>query len=123
VIPFAAFGAIVLAGTAAVDQGQSAPAALTAAWQHGAADAAQAFARVFYVAAGCIAIALIAVALMAERPLQGGRKSAKVRTHNLSLLGAAWAMSAYQQLVCCRHKASAPLQDRDQSIILPRIEN
>ncbi len=55
----AAFGAIVLAGTAAVDQG---PSALSAA--------AQAYARVFYADAGCIAIALIAVVLMAERPLQ-----------------------------------------------------
>jgi EmrB/QacA subfamily drug resistance transporter len=58
----AAFGAIVLAGTGAVEQGPSAPAALSAA--------AQAFARVFYADAACIAIALIAVMLMAERPLQ-----------------------------------------------------
>jgi EmrB/QacA subfamily drug resistance transporter len=55
----AAFGAIVLGGTAAVDQGP-------------AAAAAQAFARVFYADAGCLAIALIAVVLMAERPLQEG---------------------------------------------------
>jgi EmrB/QacA subfamily drug resistance transporter len=61
----AAFGAIVLAGTAAVDQGASEAAA---ALQHAAA--AQAFARVFYADAACIAIALIAVVLMAERPLQ-----------------------------------------------------
>jgi EmrB/QacA subfamily drug resistance transporter len=61
----AAFGAIVLAGTAAVDQGASAAAA---AVQQAAA--AQAFARVFYADAACIAIALIAVVLMAERPLQ-----------------------------------------------------
>jgi len=53
----AAFGAIVLNGTAAVEQGASAPAA-------------QAFARVFYADAGCLAVALIAVVLMAERPLQ-----------------------------------------------------
>ena len=64
----AAFGAIVLAGAAPVDQGP--PAELTAVWQHGAAGAAQAFARVFYADAACIAIALIAVVLMAERPLQ-----------------------------------------------------
>jgi MFS family permease len=63
----AAFGAIVLGGAAAVDQGPT-PAAVTAVWQHGAA--AQAFARVFYADAACIAIALIAVVLMAERPLQ-----------------------------------------------------
>jgi hypothetical protein len=53
----------VLAGTAAVDQGPSASAGL----QH--AVAAQAFARVFYADAACIAIALVAVVLMAERPL------------------------------------------------------
>ena len=69
----AAFGAIVLAGTGSIDQGPSAPAALTAAWQHGNASAAQAFARVFYADAACIAIALIAVVLMAERPLQERR--------------------------------------------------
>jgi hypothetical protein len=45
----AAFGAIVLAG---------------------GANAAQAFAWVFYADAACITIALIAVVLMAERPLQ-----------------------------------------------------
>jgi MFS family permease len=66
----AAFGAIVLAGAGVADQGPSAPAALSTVWQHGAAGAAQAFARVFYADAGCIAIALIAVVLMAERPLQ-----------------------------------------------------
>jgi hypothetical protein len=60
----AAFGAIVPAGTAAVDQGASAPATA----QHAAA--AHAFAQIFYVDAACIAIALIAVVLMAEQPLQ-----------------------------------------------------
>ena len=50
----------------------SANAALTAAWHHGSADAAQAYARVFYADAFCLAVALIAVALMAERPLQEG---------------------------------------------------
>jgi MFS family permease len=66
----AVFGAIVLAGTGAADQGPAAAAALTEAWQHGSAGAAQAFARVFYADAACIAIALVAVQLMAERPLQ-----------------------------------------------------
>src|SRR6267154_1986029 len=66
----AAFGAIVLAGTASLDQEPTVPAALTTAWQHGNAGAAQAFARVFYADAACIAIALIATVLMAERPLQ-----------------------------------------------------
>jgi EmrB/QacA subfamily drug resistance transporter len=69
-ITVAAFGAIVLAATAPLDQGASVPAALSANWQHGAADAAQAYARVFYADAGCLAVALIAVVLMAERPLQ-----------------------------------------------------
>jgi hypothetical protein len=66
----AVFGAIVLAGTGAADQGPSTAATLTAAWQHGAGGAAQAFARVFYVDAACITIALVAALLMAERPLQ-----------------------------------------------------
>jgi MFS family permease len=65
----AAFGAIVLAGSAALDQGASAPA-LTAGWQHGTASAAAAFAWIFYADAACITIALIALVLMAERPLQ-----------------------------------------------------
>jgi MFS family permease len=58
-IMVAAFGAIVLAGTAPLAE----PAALTTA---------QAFAWVFYADAGCIAVALLAVALMAERTLQEG---------------------------------------------------
>jgi Major Facilitator Superfamily len=66
----AAFGAIVLAGAGGGDQAASAPTVLTQAWQHGAAGAASAFARVFYADAACITIALIAVVLMAERPLQ-----------------------------------------------------
>jgi hypothetical protein len=68
----AVFGAIVLAGTGAADQGPPAAAGLTEAWQHGGAGAARAFARVFYADAACITIALIAVVLMAERPLQEG---------------------------------------------------
>jgi MFS family permease len=66
----AVFGAIVLAGTGAADQAPPTAATLTAAWQHGAGGAAQAFARVFYLDAACITIALIAAVLMAERPLQ-----------------------------------------------------
>jgi MFS family permease len=66
----AAFGAIVLAGAGAADPAASAPTVLTQAWQHGGAGAALAFARVFYADAACITIALIAVVLMAERPLQ-----------------------------------------------------
>jgi MFS family permease len=66
----AGFGAIVLAGTASLDQDPAAPAALTAVWHHGGAGVAQAYARVFYADAFCLAVALIAVVLMAERPLQ-----------------------------------------------------
>jgi MFS family permease len=69
-ITVAAFGAIVLAATAPLDHGASVPAALTATRHHGAAEAAQAYARVFYADAGCLAVALIALVLMAERPLQ-----------------------------------------------------
>jgi MFS family permease len=64
----AAFGAIVTAGTAALG---AAPAALTGSWMHGSAAAAHVFARVFYADAGCVAIALIAVVLLAENPLAG----------------------------------------------------
>jgi MFS family permease len=66
----AVFGAIVLAGAGAADQGPSAATTLTDAWQHGSAGAALAFARVFYADAACITIALVATMLMAERPLQ-----------------------------------------------------
>jgi EmrB/QacA subfamily drug resistance transporter len=62
----AAFGAIV-AGTTAIDPGLSAPG-----WQHGAEGAARAYAWVFYADAACITVALLAVVLMAERPLQEG---------------------------------------------------
>jgi predicted MFS family arabinose efflux permease len=55
-IMVAAFGAIVTAGTGSLSEA------------HGSA-AARAFARVFYADAGCVAIALIAVVLLAERPL------------------------------------------------------
>jgi hypothetical protein len=55
------FGAIVLAGT-----GQSLSGALTADTGH----AAHAFARVFFAAAASMSVALIALALMEEKPLQ-----------------------------------------------------
>jgi EmrB/QacA subfamily drug resistance transporter len=66
----AAFGAIVLGASTSLDQDPAAPAALTEAWRHGGAGLAQAYARVFYADASCLAVALIAVVLMAERPLQ-----------------------------------------------------
>ena len=60
-IMVAAFGAIVLAGTAPLGEGAPGTASLTTA---------QAFAWIFYADAACVAIALLAVLLMAERPLQ-----------------------------------------------------
>jgi sugar phosphate permease len=60
-ILIAVFGAIVLAGT-----GQSLSGALAA----DTGQAAQAFARVFFAAAASMSIALIALALLEEKPLQ-----------------------------------------------------
>jgi hypothetical protein len=68
-IMVAGFGAIVIAGAASLGE---AGTALTSGWQHGSSAAAQIFARVFYADAGCVAIALIAVVLLAERPLDAG---------------------------------------------------
>ncbi len=59
----AAFGAIVLGGAAA---GQSLGSAI------GAGDPAQAFSRVFFAAAASLSVALIAIAIMEEKPLQTG---------------------------------------------------
>jgi len=61
----AVFGAIVLTGTTA---GQS----LTAAFH--AANAADAFRRVFLAAAASMAVALIAIIVMEEKPLQTGER-------------------------------------------------
>jgi EmrB/QacA subfamily drug resistance transporter len=60
----AVFGAIVLAGSAA---GQPLDSALRAA-----GNPAEAFTRVFFTAAASMSIALIAIAIMAEKPLQSG---------------------------------------------------
>src|SRR6266849_3797350 len=57
----AAFGAIVLGGAAA---GQSLGSAI------GAGDPAQAFSRVFFAAAASLSVALVAIAIMEEKPLQ-----------------------------------------------------
>jgi len=59
----AIFGAIVLAGTPA---GQSLGSAFAAA------DPAEAFGQLFLVAAASMSIALIAILLMEEKPLQTG---------------------------------------------------
>lgn len=65
-IMVAAFGAIVVAGAASLGEAST---ALTSSWQHGSSAAAQIFARVFYADAGCVCVALIAVVLLAENPL------------------------------------------------------
>jgi hypothetical protein len=59
----AVFGAIVVAGTAA---GQPPSGTL----QAGAGDAAEAFSRVFFTAAASMSIALVAIAIMEQKPLQ-----------------------------------------------------
>ena len=59
----AVFGALVLGGAAA---GQPLGSAI------GAGDPAQAFSRVFFAAAASMSVALIALAIMEERPLQTG---------------------------------------------------
>jgi MFS family permease len=65
----AVFGAIVATGTAAIGTAEVAPGALGGALAHDAALAAQAFRRVFFVAAGTLAIAFIAIVLLEEKPL------------------------------------------------------
>src|SRR6266851_7760887 len=59
----AVFGAIVLGGAAA---GQSLGSAI------GAGNPAQAFSRVFFAAAASLSVALVAIAIMEEKPLQTG---------------------------------------------------
>jgi hypothetical protein len=68
----AVFGTIVAAGTAAIEPGQLAPGALGGALAHDATLAAQAFGRVFFTAAATMTIALIAIVLLEEKPLQSG---------------------------------------------------
>jgi MFS family permease len=67
----ALFGAIV-AATASVTAGGVAPGSLDVALNPEAALAAQAFRRVFFMIAGTLTIALIAVLLLEEKPLQTG---------------------------------------------------
>ncbi len=64
----AIFGALVLAVTAALGPGTSGE--LGGALPAGSAEAAEAFRRVFFVAAGCLAISLIAVIMTERRPLR-----------------------------------------------------
>jgi hypothetical protein len=64
----AVFGAIVLAGTPAGE-------ALTDAFH--AANATDAFRRVFLAAAASLAVALIAIIVMEEKPLQTGEREAE----------------------------------------------
>jgi hypothetical protein len=65
----AAFGAIVLAGTGG-GAGLVEPATMGGALPHDPGVTADAFRRVFLADAACLAIALVAIAMMAERPLQ-----------------------------------------------------
>jgi MFS family permease len=66
----ALFGAIV-AGSASVG-GAPAPGALGGVLDHDATLAAEAFRRVFFTAAGTLTIALVAILLLEETPLQTG---------------------------------------------------
>jgi hypothetical protein len=61
----AVFGAIVLAGTPA---GES----LRSAFEAGSGHVAESFSRVFIIAAASMCVALIAMILMTEKPLQTG---------------------------------------------------
>ena len=67
----ALFGAIV-AGTASVTAGGIAPGSLDGVLNPEAALAAEAFRHVFFMVAGTLTIALIAVLLLEEKPLQTG---------------------------------------------------
>jgi hypothetical protein len=61
----AVFGAIVLSGGAAVI-----PGAVASAGAAGAGEAAAAFSRVFLAATASLTVTLIALLLLAEKPLQ-----------------------------------------------------
>jgi EmrB/QacA subfamily drug resistance transporter len=65
----AVFGAIVAAGTAGIGADQHAPGALGGMLAHNAEMAAQAFRRVFFVAAGTLTVAFVAILLLEEKPL------------------------------------------------------
>jgi MFS family permease len=66
----AVFGAIV--GSVAISAGTPAPGELGGALAHDAAMAAEAYRRVFFATAGTMTVALIAVVLLEEKPLQSG---------------------------------------------------
>ena len=65
----AVFGAIVAAGTTVGGTGEPTPGALGATLAHDAALAAHAFQRVFFLVAGTLTVALIAIVLLEEKPL------------------------------------------------------
>ena len=67
----ALFGAIV-AGSASVTTGGIAPGSLDVVLNPEAALAAEAFRRIFFMVAGTLTVALIAVLLLEEEPLQTG---------------------------------------------------
>jgi len=66
----ALLGVIVLAATSALEPGGA--GAFGGALTPAAAEAAHAFQRVFFVAAACLAIAFVAIALVEEKPLRAG---------------------------------------------------
>jgi EmrB/QacA subfamily drug resistance transporter len=66
----AVFGAIVAASTASIEPGELAPGTLGGTLEQNAALAAEAFRRVFFAAAGVLTVALVAILLLEEKPLQ-----------------------------------------------------
>jgi hypothetical protein len=66
----AVFGAIVAAGAISAAAGQLSPGALGGTLGSEAGIAAEAFRRVFFAAAGALAIAFVAIILLEEKPLQ-----------------------------------------------------
>ncbi|MEA2903423.1 MAG: hypothetical protein QOI12_810 [Alphaproteobacteria bacterium] len=66
----AVFGAIVAAGAISAAAGQLSPGALGGTLGSEAGIAAEAFRRVFFAAAGALAIAFVAILLLEEKPLQ-----------------------------------------------------
>jgi MFS family permease len=66
----ALLGVIVLAVTSSLEPGGAGE--LGGALPAGAAEAAQAFSRVFFTIAACLAIAFVAILLMEEKPLKAG---------------------------------------------------
>ena len=75
VMLIALLGVIVLAVTSSLAPGGAGE--FGGALPPAAAEAAQAFRRVFIVVAGCLAIAFVAMVLIEEKPLQAGAAEGK----------------------------------------------